>query len=331
MPSPSRPPCPTMRRCARCSPPSPPAWRCPATLPALTATLRLGADLRPLAATLQAGAADLASYRPGLHLARLDLAAPGLDQPARGDGRGQPERACPSPRCSRSTGRARCCPGPRKRPSASPCTPRQPARGRRPRGRIRRPRRLEGADFELRVAVPDMLALAAVLPDPLPLRDATVAARVIADGSAARPAAHRGAAHRRPRPGRGRRDAADAGQALRHRGAPAGGTDRPRRPGPPRAGGADHRHRRQHRPSRPRPLAPRRRPRRPRHQPPLARRRPPGPAGASSPTSPCRSPPWPPGTAGSTCARPRRGSTAWTGATCTPRSRRRMTCCASRR
>jgi AsmA protein len=154
----------------------------PDALPEMTATLRLGADLRPLGGTLHAGAADLAAYRPGLQLTRLDLAAPGLDQPAEvtieASQSGLPVTAALT----------------LDRPGALlPWAPESPlgitlraeAAGARAEatGRIERPRRLEAATAELRLSVPDMLALAPILPDPLPLRDVTIAARVIAEGS----------------------------------------------------------------------------------------------------------------------------------------------------
>ncbi len=152
----------------------------PATLPPVTASLRLGADLRPLGGTLRAGEADLVAIRPGLRLTRLDLAAPGLDQPAEvtieASQSGLPFTA--------TIGLDR--PGPllpwaAEAPVA--VTLRAEAAGARAEasGRIERPRALQGARFDIRAAVPDMLALAAILPDPLPLRDATFAARLTAE------------------------------------------------------------------------------------------------------------------------------------------------------
>ncbi|MBR0652130.1 AsmA family protein, partial [Roseomonas terrae] len=153
----------------------------PAVLPPLSGTLRLGADLLPLAATLQAGAADLAALRPGLRLTRLDVAAPGLDQPA------EVTIAATQGELPITATLTLDRPG-----VLLPWMPEAPL-GFRLRsaaggaeaeatGRIERPRALEAATAELRVTVPDMQALAPILPDPVPLRDATVTARVIAEG-----------------------------------------------------------------------------------------------------------------------------------------------------
>jgi AsmA protein len=153
----------------------------PDSLPPLTGTLRLGADLRPVAATLQAGAADLAAWRPGLALTRLDLAAPSLDQPAEvtvsGSQSGQPFTA------TLTVDRAAALlPGAPDAPLG--VTLRAEAAGARAEatGRIQHPRAMAGASFDLRLSVPDMLALAPILPDPLPLRDATITARIVAEG-----------------------------------------------------------------------------------------------------------------------------------------------------
>lgn len=154
----------------------------PASLPDFTASLRLGPDLRPLGGALRAGAADLGAIRPGLRLARLDLTAPGLDQPAEvtieASLNGLPVQA------TLSLDR----PGallPWAAETPLGVTLRAEAAGARAEatGRILRPQAMEAAVFALRVAVPDMLALVPILPDPLPLRDATLAARVTAPGS----------------------------------------------------------------------------------------------------------------------------------------------------
>ena len=152
----------------------------PAMLPALTATLRLGADLRPVGGTLHAAAADLATIRPGLALTRLDLAAPGLEQPAEVTLEGS-QSGLPFTAKLTLDRPGALLPWAAEAPLA--VTLQAEAAGARAEanGRILRPRAFEGATFDIRAAVPDMLALAPVLPDPLPLRDATFAARVITD------------------------------------------------------------------------------------------------------------------------------------------------------
>ncbi|MEO3473132.1 AsmA family protein [Roseomonas sp. CAU 1739] len=158
-----------------------PAAPLPATLPALTATLRLDDDLRPLGGTLHAAAADLAVIRPGLALTRLDLAAPALDQPAEVTVEGSQAGLAFTARLTLDQAGA-LLPAAADVPLA--VTLQAEAAGARVEasGRILRPRMLEGASFDIRAAVPDMLALAAILPDPLPLRDATFAARLVAEG-----------------------------------------------------------------------------------------------------------------------------------------------------
>lgn len=152
----------------------------PATLPEITATLRLGADLRPLGGTLRAGAGDLAALRPGLTLTRLDLAAPGLDQPAEVTIEAS-QSGLPFTATLTVERPGALLPWAAEAPTAVAL--RAEAAGARAEatGRIQQPRMLRGASFDIRVAVPDLLALAAVLPDPPPLRDATLAARVTAE------------------------------------------------------------------------------------------------------------------------------------------------------
>ncbi|GGJ04402.1 AsmA family protein [Neoroseomonas lacus] len=159
-----------------------PTMALPPALPPITATLRLGPDLRPVAATLQAGEVDLAAYRPGLRLARLNLAAPGLDQPAEVTIEAS-QSGLPFTATLRLDRPGTLLPWAAEAPLG--VTLQAEAAGARAEatGTIQRPRRLEGAAFDLRLSVPDMLALAAVLPDPLPLRDATIAGRITAEGS----------------------------------------------------------------------------------------------------------------------------------------------------
>lgn len=159
-----------------------PTMALPPTLPPITATLRLGPDLRPVAATLQAGEADLAAYRPGLRLARLNLTAPGLDQPVEVTIEAS-QSGLPVATTLRFDRPGALLPWAAEAPLG--ITLQAEAAGARAEatGTIQRPRKLEGAAFDLRLSVPDMLALAPLLPDPLPLRDATIAARIVAEGS----------------------------------------------------------------------------------------------------------------------------------------------------
>jgi uncharacterized protein involved in outer membrane biogenesis len=154
----------------------------PATLPPITATLQLGPDLRPASATLQAGEADLAAWRPGLRLARLTLAAPALDQPAEVKIEAS-QSGLPVTATLRLDRPAALLPWAAEAPLG--VTLQAEAAGARAEasGTIQQPRRLEGAAFDLRLTMPDMLALAPLLPDPLPLRDATITARVTAEGA----------------------------------------------------------------------------------------------------------------------------------------------------
>lgn len=159
-----------------------PEMALPPTLPPVTATLQLGPDLRPVAATLQAGEADLAAYRPGLRLARLDLAAPGLDQPAEVTIAAS-QSGLPFTATLRLDRPESLLPWAAEAPLG--ITLQAEAAGARAEatGTLQRPRQLEGAALDLRLTVPDMQALAAVLPDPLPLRDVTITGRLRAEGS----------------------------------------------------------------------------------------------------------------------------------------------------
>lgn len=154
----------------------------PASLPEITASLRLGPDLRPLGGTLRAGAADLAAIRPGLRLARLDLAVPGLDQPAEATVEAS-QNGLPVTATLNLDRPGALLPWAAETPVA--VTLRAEAAGARAEatGRIQRPQAMQAAAFDIRLAVPDMPALAPILPGAPPVREATLAARITAPGS----------------------------------------------------------------------------------------------------------------------------------------------------
>lgn len=160
----------------------------PATLPEIAAQLRLGPDGQPVAATLQAGAADLAALHDGLALTRLEASLPAPDRPAEltlaGSQAGLPFTA----RITLDPPAA-LLPGAAEAPLA--VTLEAEAAGARAEasGRLARPRALAGVTADIRLTVPDLAALAPVLTDPPPLRDATIAARITAAGPLSGPLA----------------------------------------------------------------------------------------------------------------------------------------------
>ena len=141
------------------------------------------------ALSLRAGASDLASLRPGLTLARLELAAPRLDAPITlgGEGAlaGQPLNATGSAgSLAQLMGRA---------PGALPVELRLVAAGAEAtaRGRVADPRAMTGVEIALAFRIPDLAALAPLAGVALPaVRDIAAEARLADRGPVFRGGAH---------------------------------------------------------------------------------------------------------------------------------------------
>lgn len=159
-------------------------------LPPAEAALTLDAALGPTAATLRLGAADLSPLLPGLGLRQAELRAPAPDRPAELTLQGH--RAGLDFRASATIET----PGLLLDPAAAgPLTLRADlaAAGASVTlaGTMARPREAAGGAFDLRLAVPDLAALAPILPGAPPLTDLQAEARIEAAGALGGPLAIR--------------------------------------------------------------------------------------------------------------------------------------------
>ena len=163
-----------------------PAAPLPQTLPALTAQLRLSPDGQPLAATLHSDAVDLGMFRPGLALTRLDIAAPAPDQPATATIAGTQSGLPFTARLALAPASI-LLPGTAEAPLSVSLTAEAANARLEAQGQLARPRALQGATFDIRASVPDLAALAPVLPDPPPLHDVTLSAHITAEAALSGP------------------------------------------------------------------------------------------------------------------------------------------------
>jgi AsmA protein len=153
----------------------------PPLLPAAEASLTLDADLAPREMRVRLGAADLGALVPGLLLTRLEASLPHLGAPAEATAEGS-HRGLPFRLALRLDAPAALLPGAAEPALAIAAELAAGGATANVTGRIARPRSLEGAAFELRLAAPDLGALAAVLPDLPPLREVAATARLAAPG-----------------------------------------------------------------------------------------------------------------------------------------------------
>ena len=157
-----------------------PGFALPEALPALEGTARLGPDLRPLAVTLRAGAIDLSALAPGLALGALSLAMPALDRPAEVTAEGS---------LTGLTFRARLeldPPGPllpwrAEAPVAVSLVAEAAGARLEASGRVARPQSGRGAAFDLSARLPALRAFAPLWPEAPALREARLAARLLAE------------------------------------------------------------------------------------------------------------------------------------------------------
>lgn len=151
----------------------------PPVLPPVEASLRLGPALEPSDILLRLDAADLSALVPGLALARLDLRAPALDAAAEmtveGSQNGLAFRAVLGLDAPGAL-----LPAEPERPVAVTGEVAAAGAVAKLAGRIERPRLLAGVALDLQVTVPELAALAPVLPGPPPLRDLSIEARLVA-------------------------------------------------------------------------------------------------------------------------------------------------------
>lgn len=151
----------------------------PQALPPVEASLKLDAAWRPSNIVLRLGAADLSALAPGLALARLELRAPSLDDPAQGTVEGNHAGVPLRATIGIDTPGA-LLPGAPEGPLQLTAEIAAADAVAKVSGQILRPRALAGATLDLEATVPDLHALAPLLAGPPPLRDLRVEARLTA-------------------------------------------------------------------------------------------------------------------------------------------------------
>lgn len=157
-----------------------PGLTLPEALPVLEGTLRLAPDFKPLALTLRTGALDLAAVAPGLSVSALTVAMPALDRPAELTAEGSRAGLAFRARLTLDP------PGPLlpwrpEAPVAVTLTAEAAGARAEATGRIARPQARRGAAFDLRATVPDLRAFAPLWPEAPALREASLAARLVAE------------------------------------------------------------------------------------------------------------------------------------------------------
>ncbi len=143
-----------------------------APLPPVEAAFTLDAALRPTEVTATFGAADLGALREGLALTRASLSAPALDQPA--------EVRIEATRAGLAVATTIRIETPAAlladRPVSALVEAAAAGATLRAEGRIEAPLGRSGGTAALRLAIPDLAALAPLLPDPPPLTDLDIEA-----------------------------------------------------------------------------------------------------------------------------------------------------------
>lgn len=147
-------------------------------LPPLEAGLTLDPALHPRDLEARLGATDLADILPGLALTRARLRVPALDQPA--ELQVEATRSGLAMTASLRIDNAAALLA--DRPVAVTAEAEAARASLHAEGRIERPLSRVGATASLRLAIPDLAALAAIVPDPAPLTDLEVQATLAAPG-----------------------------------------------------------------------------------------------------------------------------------------------------
>ncbi|MBR0670369.1 AsmA family protein [Neoroseomonas soli] len=154
----------------------------PPVLPPAEATLKLDGAWRPSDVVVRLAAADLAALAPGLALTRAELRAPSLDGPAQVTAEGSLGGVALRATIGLDAAGA-LLPFAPERPVAITAEIGAGEAVAKLSGRIEQPRSLAGAGLDLDITVPDLEALAPLLPDPPALRDLRIAGRLTAPGA----------------------------------------------------------------------------------------------------------------------------------------------------
>jgi AsmA protein len=157
-----------------------PALVLPPALPPIEASLRLGPGSAVSDLLVTLGAMDLGAVVPGLAVARLSARAAALDAPAEAELEAT-RNGLPFTARLRVDALAALLPGLPERPAALVLDIAAGGASLHAEGSLRQPRRLAGAAFDISARVPDLAALAPLLPSPpAPLTDIAFEGRLTA-------------------------------------------------------------------------------------------------------------------------------------------------------